>query len=118
MPFFWINPLEENALEQVDIAIEKGFDAFKMIPTLDTGTNYVPKDTLAMIHQGEAVVPKKFNPYANGLNASMLSSMGGQNNIIININNDMKFDALGQMVNKVKTFSGGAKNDFNYGMGR
>ena len=91
---------------------------FKMIPTLDTGTNYVPKDTLAMIHQGEAVVPKKFNPYANGLNASMLSAMGGQNNIIININNDMKFDALGQMVNKVKTFSGGAKNDFNYGMGR
>ena len=89
-----------------------------MIPTLDTGTNYVPKDTLAMIHQGEAVVPKKFNPYANGLNASTLGSMGGQNNIIININNDMKFDALGQMVNKVKTFSGGAKNDFNYGMGR
>lgn len=91
---------------------------FKMIPTLDTGTNYVPKDTLAMIHQGEAVVPKKFNPYANGLNASTLGSMGGQKNIIININNDMKFDALGQMVNKVKTFSGGAKNDFNYGMGR
>lgn len=91
---------------------------FKMIPKLDTGTNYVPKDTLAMIHQGEAVVPKKFNPYANGLNASTLGSMGGQKNIIININNDMKFDALGQMVNKVKTFSGGAKNDFNYGMGR
>lgn len=91
---------------------------FKMIPTLATGTNYVPQDTLAYIHQGEAVVPKKFNPYANGINASTLGSMGGQNNIIININNDMKFDALGQMVNKVKTFSGGAKNDFNYGMGR
>lgn len=91
---------------------------FQMIPKLATGTNYVPEDTLAMIHQGEAVVPKKFNPYANGLNASTLGSMGGQKNIIININNDMKFDALGQMVNKVKTFSGGAKNDFNYGMGR
>ena len=91
---------------------------FAMIPKLATGTNYVPKDTLAYIHQGEAVVPKKFNPYANGINASTLGSMGTQNNIIININNDMKFDALGQMVNKVKTFSGGAKNDFNYGMGR
>lgn len=95
----------------------KGFN-FNTIPRLNTGTNYVPEDTLAYIHQGEAVVPKKFNPYANGINASTLGSMGGQNNIIININNDMKFDALGQMVNKVKTFSGGAKNDFNYGMGR
>lgn len=95
----------------------KGFN-FKTIPRLAAGTNYVPEDTLAMIHQGEAVVPKKFNPYANGINASTIGTMGTQNNIIINIDNNMKFDALGQMVNRVKTFSGGAKNDFNYGMGR
>ena len=31
------------------------------LPRLATGTNYVPQDTLAMLHQGEAVVPKKFN---------------------------------------------------------
>lgn len=31
-PFFWINPTEPNALEQVDVACEKGFAAFKMIP--------------------------------------------------------------------------------------
>lgn len=31
------------------------------IPKLDVGTPYVEKDGLAMIHQGEAVVPKKFN---------------------------------------------------------
>ena len=31
------------------------------LPRLATGTNYVPEDTLAMLHQGEAVVPKKFN---------------------------------------------------------
>ena len=31
------------------------------IPLLETGTNYVPNDMLAMLHQGEAVVPKKFN---------------------------------------------------------
>jgi TP901 family phage tail tape measure protein len=36
------------------------------IPMLAVGTNYVPKDMLAMIHEGEAVIPKKFNPYANG----------------------------------------------------
>lgn len=101
-----------------DIEVMGKSPNIKKIPKLATGTNYVPNDMFAYIHQGEAIVPKKFNPYANGINASTLGSMGSRNNIIININNDMKFDALGQMVNKVKTFSGGAKNDFNYGMGR
>lgn len=31
------------------------------IPTLAVGTEYVPNDTLAYIHEGEAVIPKKFN---------------------------------------------------------
>lgn len=31
-------------------------------PALAVGTNYVAKDGLAYIHQGEAVVPKKYNP--------------------------------------------------------
>lgn len=31
------------------------------IPQLNVGTNYVKSDGLAMIHEGEAVVPKKFN---------------------------------------------------------
>lgn len=38
-----------------------------------------------------------------------------QVNVINNIS--MKQDALGQMVNDIKTFSGGAKNDYSYGMG-
>lgn len=36
-------------------------------------------------------------------------------NVVNNIN--MKQDPLGQMVNDIKTFSGGSKNDYNYGMG-
>ena len=31
------------------------------IPAYDVGTNYVPNDQLAMVHKGEAIVPKKFN---------------------------------------------------------
>ena len=36
------------------------------IPAFDVGTNYVPRDMLAQIHEGEAVVPKAYNPWANG----------------------------------------------------
>lgn len=32
------------------------------IPSLDVGTNFVAKDGLAMLHAGEAVVPKEYNP--------------------------------------------------------
>lgn len=31
------------------------------LPQLNVGTNYVPNDMVAQLHQGEAVVPKKFN---------------------------------------------------------
>ena len=31
------------------------------IPAYDVGTNYIPNDQLAMVHKGEAIVPKKFN---------------------------------------------------------
>lgn len=36
------------------------------IPQFDVGTNYVPRDMLAMIHEGEAIVPKAYNPMAGG----------------------------------------------------
>ncbi len=38
-------------------------------------------------------------------------------NIINNNYVDIQQDPLGQMVNSIKTYSGGAKNDFNYGAG-
>ena len=38
-------------------------------------------------------------------------------NVVVNNNINMKQDPLGQMVNDIKTFSGGSKNDYNYGMG-
>lgn len=43
------------------------------------------------------------------------TNLSPQVNVINNIT--MKQDALGQMVQDIKTFSGGAKNDYSYGMG-
>lgn len=35
----------------------------------------------------------------------------------VTVNNNMETDPLGQMVNQIKTFAGGSKNDYNYGQG-
>ena len=44
-------------------------------PSYAVGTNYVPNDQLAMIHQGEAIIPKKYNkPYSPQSNNSNLDS--------------------------------------------
>lgn len=46
---------------------------------------------------------------------SLGSSYSPETTVIVN--NNMKFDPLGQVVSNIKTYSGGAKNDFNYGGG-
>lgn len=43
------------------------------------------------------------------MNNSLSPSINVQNNV------NLETDPLGQVVNKIKTFSGGAKNDYNYG---
>lgn len=88
------------------------------IAHLSVGTNFVPEDMLAMIHKGEAVVPKKFNPYANGINTQTMGAMNNSNTKqVINVYANFETDPLGQVVSTIKTFSGGAKNDYNYGYG-
>ena len=54
------------------------------------------------------------------LSPSMTGSMNNVLSPMINVYNSVEVeqDPLGQMVNNIKTFSGGAKNDYNFGMGR
>jgi hypothetical protein len=40
--------------------------AYEGLASLDTGTNYVPRDMVAQLHQGEAITPKAYNPAASG----------------------------------------------------
>jgi phage-related protein len=47
------------------------------------------------------------------VSSAMSSTYSPQTNVIVN--NNMEIDPLGQVVNKIKTFSGGAKNDYNWG---
>lgn len=64
--------MKQAGYTQEDIGVATGmttryinaqFDAAN-IPRFDIGTNYVPADMLALIHEGEAVVPKAYNPAA------------------------------------------------------
>ena len=52
-----------------------------------------------------------FNPFTSGSMNSMVTPSPTANVVI---HNSMEMDSLGQLVNNVKTFSGGAKNDYNY----
>ena len=109
---------------------------FKLIPTLAKGTNEVLGEGIAYLHEGEAVVPKKYNPATGGLGYltkefqklvadTMTLSPSVVNSASLNLSPkienhvhvDVKQDSLGQFVNDIKTFSGGAKNDYNYGAG-
>lgn len=45
------------------------------VPYLDVGTNYVSKDGLAYLHEGEAVVPKKYNPQAGGTGGQIIQNI-------------------------------------------
>jgi phage-related protein len=47
------------------------------------------------------------------VSGSMQSTYSPQMNIVVN--NNVEMDPLGQVVNNIKTFSGGAKNDYNWG---
>ena len=77
-PFNVINGLL-NTIRNIEILDFKPFSGLwkqnplpvPQIPTLDVGTNYVAQEGLAYLHEGEAVVPKKYNPaiggYGNGI---------------------------------------------------
>ncbi len=53
-------------------ATANGFPAFAQ------GSNYLPNDTMALLHEGEAVIPKAYNPYnpnATGAGNARLESL-------------------------------------------
>ena len=50
---------------------ENSFDRMNP-PKLATGTNYVPRNMMAMLHKGEAVVPARYNPAAGGAGSGIV----------------------------------------------
>lgn len=65
-----------QARTAVDVALMRGQLAASLgetlgmlglnVPAFEVGTNYVPRTMLAQIHEGEAIVPRAYNPAAGG----------------------------------------------------
>ena len=67
------------------------------IPRLETGTNEVPYEGLYHLHQGEAVVPKKYNPaLGNGTD----EEVGQKLDTLISIMSNMNFTNVVNIGNK------------------
>jgi len=62
-----------------------GFSSW--INSFDVGTNYVPNDQLAMIHKGEMVVPKKYNPATSGIGTGNDETNRLLNRLIVTLEN-------------------------------
>jgi len=75
---------ESNAATSVDLARIRALTASSLettaatvassygikLPSYDVGTNYVPRDMIAQIHEGEAIVPRAYNPDAGNTSSS------------------------------------------------
>jgi hypothetical protein len=71
---------------EIILGAEKGSfeDAAKAfgIPAFAAGANIIPQDMLAMVHEGEAIIPAPFNPYLRGVGG------GGQESTNATTSND------------------------------
>lgn len=68
---------------------------------------YSDLGTLAGVDSMFDLSPSLYGTASNNLSPS----------VNVTVNNNMTTDPLGQVVNTIKTYSGGAKNDYNYGTG-
>ena len=84
---------------------------------------WIPKGIAVGISANTSAIDKSMKEVQSSINASMSpnlnpsSSMHYSPNVNVYNNVDVRQDPLGQMVNNIKTYSGGAKNDYNYGAG-
>ena len=85
-----------------------------------TEFEWVGKMNILGLEKGMEELQPQLQKTINGMfdlqpnvSGSMQSTYSPQ--MTINVQNNMELDPLGQVVNNIKTFSGGAKNDYNWG---
>ena len=77
------------------------------------------KGMVKSLDRAMPMLSNKVTDLANEMSMSPTLNGSYSSSPIVNVvvNNSFETDPLGQMVSKIKTFSNGAKNDYNYGYG-
>jgi len=100
-----LNKLKFNVPSWVPIigGSKFGFD-IPSVPYLDVGTNYVARSGYAYIHEGEAVVPKKYNPQQGGgtINANITLEVPLNGRILARETFNISGDYQGLQVKRLK----------------
>lgn len=69
----------KGAFLQAGLTAEQHYQLYgknEGLPSFDVGTNYVPRDMTANIHEGEMIVPAKYNPMTSGIgNGEMVAEL-------------------------------------------
>lgn len=108
-----------NKVPGVNISYASKVSIARFVPKYEKGTNYVPNDGLAYLHEGEAVIPKKYNtPYNPTMSAeekaymqqmiSTMKSLDGTMKRGISVNGQFvqRGSDLVAVVNKTKSQTG------------
>jgi len=76
------------------------------------------KGMAASLDKAAPILTDKVRALTMDMSPTLNGSYGSyQPSVHVDVHNSYETDPLGQMVNTIKTFSNGAKNDYNYGYG-
>lgn len=112
----------KNKIKSIGDSIKNGLSKVLKIGSPSKVTYQIGKYTdQGMINGLDSLQPEIQDSLQNMVDLSPSLYGTATNNLSPNVNvqvyNSMQTDPLGQVVNNIKTYSGGSKNDFNYGMG-
>ena len=80
-----MNNLLEEFNKKFSNLLSKTMPGFLKLPSYDVGTDYVPHDQVALIHEGERIIPKQYN------NSQYLGQLGNYetNSLLMELNRNV-----------------------------
>lgn len=112
----------KKVIKDIGKGIKDGFTSFFQIHSPSRVFAWIGEMNMTGLNKGMEDMQPKVQQAIDGmfdLSPSLYGSTSTNLSPVVNVTNinNIKQDPLGQMVNDIKTFAGGSKNDYNYGMG-